>query len=285
MNSWSLKRGFTLVELLVVIAIIGILIALLLPAVQAARAAARRTQCQNNLKQIGLAIHNYHDVHRSLPVASAWGTKFYSTFTAVLPYLDQQNKFDEYDGRLSVFDPTNVSAIQDYSVEAYLCPEMYLPRLVPDKSQGEFAAPASYAVCVGTNSAWSGPRDGAFVFDSDPKTSFRSMRDGLSNTFLVGELDYGLENYYFRGTTDVRGGVTAWAVGYPGYSIATTLGVFNSDQLVTGFDEFQTFRSDHAAGCYFVFGDGSVRLVATETAADVIDAQATRWGRETFNVR
>src|SRR5690606_27940838 len=95
------RSGFTLIELLVVIAIIAVLIALLLPAVQQAREAARRTQCKNNLKQLGLALHNYHDVHNSFPIGSRYGTGTYSNLsgcnwrTSILPYLEQGTAYDQ----------------------------------------------------------------------------------------------------------------------------------------------------------------------------------------------
>ena len=110
------NRGFTLVELLVVIAIIGILIALLLPAVQAAREAARRNQCSNNMKQIGLALHNYHDATKSFPTQVIWGDEKtqvtpigpynHTWVTAILPYMEQQPLYDQVDFRLPVCDST-----------------------------------------------------------------------------------------------------------------------------------------------------------------------------------
>src|SRR4051812_47226799 len=92
----SRRRGFTLVELLVVIAIIGILVSLLLPAVQAAREAARRTQCQNNLRQYGVAIHNYHDVIKYLPIGNTWG-RMWTFQSRILPYMEQQNIYQLID--------------------------------------------------------------------------------------------------------------------------------------------------------------------------------------------
>ena len=100
------RRGFTLIELLVVIAIIAILIALLLPAVQQAREAARRSQCKNNLKQIGLAIHNYHDVSRSFPFSWMLGNDFNASVWGVmiLPYLDQAPLYNRWDSSVPAWD-------------------------------------------------------------------------------------------------------------------------------------------------------------------------------------
>ena len=281
-------RGFTLIELLVVLAVIAILIALLLPAVQQARAAARRTQCKSHLKQIALAIHNYHDLHGVFPMATHWRGKFYSAFTAILPFMGQSPRFAQYDPNAGLFGPPSEDVLNNRevvskSVLTYLCPSMVLPRPVPETACGEFAAPASYAVCVGSKSAWGPVHNGVIVGHDKGPTRFRDIRDGSSSTLMVGELDYGLENYFFRRGPCAgkhRGGVTASGIGYPGYSMATTVGVFNSNRLITRFDEFQTFRSDHADGAHFCLADGSVRFVSEQIDAALLDALATRHGGE-----
>src|SRR5919202_424335 len=104
------RRGFTLIELLVVIAIIAVLIALLLPAVQAAREAARRAQCLNNLRQLGLAMHNYHDVNNALPLGRTLQSGAYRPFSQqarILGYMEQSNVFNALNFNLSSYDPAN----------------------------------------------------------------------------------------------------------------------------------------------------------------------------------
>ncbi len=108
-----IRRGFTLVELLVVIAIIGVLVAMLLPAIQAAREAARRTSCNNNLKQLGIAILNFHDTHKHLPSShrapGVTNAPRYSTGTQLLPFFEEQNTYDQYDFNSNWSKPTAVA--------------------------------------------------------------------------------------------------------------------------------------------------------------------------------
>ncbi len=276
------RNAWTLVELLVVLAVVGILIGLLLSAVQAARESGRRTSCQNNLRQVALAMHMHHDAQGHFPFASQWRTTFHSAFSRVLPYLELENLHVRLDFAQTVFRGTNNQVIKE-TLPVLLCPSMDLPRQVPDQVHGQTfeGAPASYAVCVGSENPWRGPRNGAFVFSSDQfPTTLGRIRDGTSQTILLGELDYGLKNYFFSGTGDLRGGVVQWGIGYPGFSIATTRGVFNAEALVRGYDEFHTFRSDHPQGVNMAFADAAVRMLPTDIDAAVLNALATRNGRE-----
>jgi prepilin-type N-terminal cleavage/methylation domain-containing protein/prepilin-type processing-associated H-X9-DG protein len=297
MNSVK-TSGFTLIELLVVIAIVGILVGLSLPAVNAAREAARRAQCQNQLRQIALASMAFESAFRQFPFASnnfelnpnAPNAAFRSAFTDLLPYVDQENRYQTYQPNLSFLAPQNTQVISQ-RVDFYLCPSMSIPRTIPDTTLDpkEVGAPSSYVVSAGSNNAYghAGPQNGAFIFDRNPITGRKNspvrpanIRDGLSNTIFVGEMDYGLSNYFFANTSIPKWGSVAWGIGLPGHSIGTTVGVFNSNRLVIGLNEWQTFRSDHPGGANFAFGDGSTRLISTAINDSVLDSLASIAGGE-----
>ena len=184
----SCRKGFTLVELLVVITIIGILIALLLPAVQQAREAARRTQCKNNLKQLGIALHNYHELHKTFPPGVIARTNdlrnaMHSGLTLLLPQLEQRVVSDRYNFNLPWRHPSNVAAA-NVAISVFRCPTAGAP--VPQN--GGYPLP-------GTDYAFSkGPRAylclrgvGGGMFDVNSHVRTADVSDGLSNTFAMGE--------------------------------------------------------------------------------------------------
>lgn len=182
------RRGFTLIELLVVIAIIGVLIALLLPAVQAAREAARRSQCVNNLKQIGLACHNYHDQIGALPGAYlVYNVTSFSALSMMLPQLEQRPLYDALNFSLAYSDPSNNTVLMA-DVNTFICPSD-LPN--PIRSRG---AQTSYMADMGSWIVWqaaAGPNAGLpapnGTFFGNSSTRFASVIDGLSNTGFFSE--------------------------------------------------------------------------------------------------
>jgi len=196
------QRGFTLVELLVVIAIIGVLVALLLPAVQAAREAARRSSCGNNLKQMGLALHNYHDTHLALPAGSAidYTNSSYCNgsdcrgngmFVAILPFLEETNLEDNYDyeaknGWLGQ-SAANRAVLDERAPEAYQCPSHAKWSSVERRRD-------YWGVCGGRVAdahGWRGDvfTDGVMYLNS--WTRFRDITDGTANTLFIGESNHG----------------------------------------------------------------------------------------------
>ncbi|MCI0334578.1 MAG: DUF1559 domain-containing protein [Planctomycetes bacterium] len=132
----AMRHGFTLVELLVVIAIIGVLVALLMPAIQAAREASRRSQCQNNLKQIGIGIHNFHDAKKKLPASgrpTAASTVRIGTLVYLLPYIERSDLWDLYDQTVNWSDPKNVP-VTSKRIAIYECPSSATNRSIMDHS-------------------------------------------------------------------------------------------------------------------------------------------------------
>jgi prepilin-type N-terminal cleavage/methylation domain-containing protein len=283
------RRGFTLIELLVVIAIIAVLISLLLPAVQQAREAARRTQCKNNLKQLALAIHSYHDTYNAFP--SGTSARLYSPFVAVMPYIDLANNIRSYNFNESYSSATNVLVINQ-TIPVFLCPSMTVPRTVPELSCPEAGAAGSYAVCAGTTARGF---DGVFIPDAtyDPQgrvVRIADITDGTTNTIFIGEFNYKHAGYLWSSASNscagnpalagqIRWGSARWGGGYAGLALGGMGGVFNkfSGNVTT---DRETFRSDHVGGGQFAMADGSIRFVSDSINATVLLALSTRAGGE-----
>jgi prepilin-type N-terminal cleavage/methylation domain-containing protein len=194
MRTRSRRRGFTLIELLVVIAIIGILVALLLPAVQQAREAARRTQCRNNLRQIGLAMHNYTDAFGCLPpsmaiVPQVTTNASWSIHGRLLPYMDQANLYAQIDLQQAWSSPKNAAVVSGYRVPVYLCvsdPKINIPR----STSGVNLYSVNYAFNFGTWFVYDpvSGRGGDGLFHPNSSFNWEAARDGTSNTLVASEV-------------------------------------------------------------------------------------------------
>lgn len=294
--------AFTLVELLVVIAIIGTLVALLLPAVQAAREAARRTSCVNKLKQIGLATLNFESSHNSLPPPKVLGqgggltagsgldtySQYGSTFVLLLPYLEQGNLYANYDLTQETHSAHNLP-FTNVAFPDYTCPSMYLPREVPMTDCGEKLGPGSYIISTRIEYAKYTQLNGAFANPPARKgdqyrLGIEQITDGTSNTLLVGETNFGFESFIWDSGCGSDGqpkwGEFRWAEAYWAYAWGhTNQDVrynFNDpsarwDQGFTG-----TFRSDHPGGVQFALIDGSVQFLQSAIDKETLFALITR---------
>jgi prepilin-type N-terminal cleavage/methylation domain-containing protein len=277
------RRGFTLVELLVVISIIAVLLALVLPAVQRVRESASRLRCANNLKQIGLALHMYHDTYGRLPNSRI--SDLHATWAVlILPYVEQDNLYRQWNLPLTYYDQSPVARLTP--VPLYYCPSRRSPQTDPVASIASDqnddlvqlgphvpGALGDYGACTGTDNCdgadCTGAYNGAFRVGSDQfgryigAVAFAQIRDGLSNTFFVGEKHVQLDNFgkreldcslyngdYWKCSTRSAG---------PNYPLARS----PSDSSVS-------FGSYHPGICQFVMGDGSVRPLSTGTDPGIL---------------
>jgi len=294
----SRQFGFTLIELLVVIAIIAILIALLLPAVQQAREAARRTQCKNNLKQLGLALHNYHDTFQTFPPgtvvfggaasssSNTWCTTRFSGVNAndmprapwtvlILPYLDETPRYQAFnlEAKFSIADTVpglaqNVTQ-QKKGMPKYQCPSD--PNSGPGVPNNNY-----YAVMGGGQTAECAPASNTNrvffsngIFFPNSRTRIGDITDGTTNVFMLGETKYhtlpagrpdGYAVYWASGTYFDSGSAAPW-------NMAGALLQINAiREDPSTHDMFgnatRLFGSKHVGGAHFVLGDGSVQFVS-----------------------
>ncbi|WP_449289965.1 DUF1559 family PulG-like putative transporter [Novipirellula galeiformis] len=279
-------------ELLVVVAIIGILVGLLLPAVQAAREAARRMSCSNNMRQIVLATHNYHSTFGQFPAGSVQ-SNFISPFVSVLSHLEQSSHYEQWDFSKNYSDPYNEN-VSSQKIATFLCPSMVLRRDTPERRLGtnglpvETGGPASYLWCEGTDD-YMQHGDGLFGLDwpaygyQNPPNRFRDCLDGTSSTLALGETVYNYDDYLWSGSTlpsgmagTVKWGTARWVVGYPKISLGTTLFPLNVHTAAN----VGGFASQHPAGAHFVYADGSTRFISDSIDYEIYNALASKNGHE-----
>jgi prepilin-type N-terminal cleavage/methylation domain-containing protein/prepilin-type processing-associated H-X9-DG protein len=298
------RRAFTLVELLVVIAIIGVLVALLLPAVQAAREAARRTQCSNNLKQLSLAVHNYHDTHRVFPSGSLTSTQTnYSSGTwcrtgqvahsrapwtvLILPFIEKTAQHDLFDFSTQFTSTSNVPGTAVNHAQfatnnsSYQCPSDANSKQTNNNIcyfgvQGGGTTPN----CTSQTAARVFFVNGVLFHNSE--IGFRDVRDGTTNVFMIGETKYGLTR---GGRADGFHGGWAAASKLDGWGMPLVLAAamlpinsFPDDGGRVDTLNWQTrlFGSFHPGGCNFALCDASVRFVAETIDLAVYQQVAVR---------
>jgi prepilin-type N-terminal cleavage/methylation domain-containing protein len=310
----SRKRlgGFTLVELLVVIAIIGVLVALLLPAVQAAREAARRMQCQNNFKQAGLALHNFHDARRVFPagvnmngggacsrksnfVAGAPLEFGFSWSTHILPYLEHGTLYEQIDFSQQYFYGGTNFPLMANNIQTYLCPTdpagdqiVFVtgannngPNEDDDGGRTNMAGVAD-SVDWSCGDGWPKFKDGESpdgVLYNHSKISIKHITDGTSRTLLVGEIASlnGLPN---RPPSATQRTEMYWIT----WNILHTYNGINQPQYAWPESPWNVqkygFSSYHPGGCFFAMADGSVRWMDEAVSQDILRALTTRAGNE-----
>ncbi len=290
-------RGFTLIELLVVIAIIAVLIALLLPAVQQAREAARRTQCKNNMKQLGLAVHNYLDVYLTFPIGTRYATTSPNWRVGLLPYMDQANVYNQlsFAGSFANYPYSGNTVLHNLFLTVYKCPSSTLPgNSTTVAGNGTAGGPGMTHDYVGISGA-TGAADsssmcspehrygGISCFNGVLPANFNykisSLTDGTSNVVVIAEQSGAIA------TSDIRANYNG---GWGGYTLdmATTAGfaswTSSTDAWGTGittiryapnpksapggsnevYDLNTALTSYHAGGVHVLMADGAVRFIS-----------------------
>jgi prepilin-type N-terminal cleavage/methylation domain-containing protein/prepilin-type processing-associated H-X9-DG protein len=292
-SSGGIRRAFTLIELLVVIAIIAVLIGLLLPAVQKVREAASLASCKNNLKQIGLALHSYHDTRGAFPVGyydptpwpqldngPGWGWGAY-----LLPFLEQPALYNRIRFDLDVGDPAN-AAVRTTFLKIFFCPsDQLLTTFTVDDggSNSWILAQGSYAACNGN--------DGVDDFTTPDHTGafmravkgFRiaDISDGLSNTFFVADRTVFLS--YCTWVGGPTGALNPFLRSPGEFGAEVTMLMCHAGDTgpnTPGVDDADSTSSPHRNGVPFLFGDGSVHFIGNSIDVTVWMALATRAGGE-----
>jgi prepilin-type N-terminal cleavage/methylation domain-containing protein/prepilin-type processing-associated H-X9-DG protein len=289
------RRAFTLIELLVVIAIIAILIALLVPAVQKVRESAARTQCTNNMKQIGLALHGFHDRKKRLPTSEHHnnGTNpvRWNWMPKMLADVEQTAVFNQLDFTIHSWQGNNYALLRE-RFKMFLCPADHLADV--QREEENFAGPTwilsqtDYASVAGDyqnasgvglkpdygNQSYTNPVSRGMMARWGWSARFADVTDGLSNTFMVGECIGAMcitQNFASQSW-----GTTAHPINFMNDSLMQNL----PTQANPRWDESIGFRSFHPGGCNFLLGDGSVRFVRDTVDGATYRAFASRAGDE-----
>lgn len=289
-------RGLTLIEILVVLGILGILMALLLPAVQAAREAHRRIQCQNNIRQIGLALHHHHDVHKRLP--AGWvsivpgGEPGWAWSAFLLEFIDQPSSSNvnwaanaqpvatpmpvPNTGAMRIDHASNVK-LRERGISLFRCPtdpseELFMLRSGTGTDMFQVAR-ANYAGVFGAGAIQDNPSAGDGIFFRNSRTRFADIRDGQSNTLMVGERAS-------RQPGSGEGSAT-WVGAVPGANRSMARVVGRAGRVPNDvLGDFADFGSWHPFGANFVMADGSVRMISDVIDQATYHALATRAGGE-----